>query len=487
MLKKYKPKNYKKQLQEQNQSMEKLRKIIRNFSAEQWLHLIRTIDMKNLASMENYQYKGEFLVLVADTALRLSKPDLQASYPAPNSNDLKAIISLYFSYDQSPRKLIKTLGVAALPLIAAWQNRFHYPSKNVLGRIELLYSDYAEEIQDMIGVTTLDIQVIVLAIHTVYIDKEFIDFEAESLYSSEVGSLNKEKVDNFLDFFAIGINDYHAVAKSQKVYDNQIGTFNLMNRYPIIKIDESRYIIPSRQQLLESVAANLYFHILAHKQTFGRKASRKYLDEFGITLENYVVDLAKYVFKEKNVIAADDIVTNPGEDRCEVVCLHEGKNLAIEVKKLYFQRDAVSSADTEHIQESFDRHLAKGYNQVATTLKYTEGSKYGIIVIPDIMLSPSAILDYIKKDNYGSKTGLENRILVCTLSEYEQLMANDSESVFAALDIALKRTLGEGNSVSLILEDMKNSGHPIELANPYLDQIFSKKFKEQEKSLLNLK
>lgn len=474
-MKRYKPKKYKKQQQEEKQSFVKLREIIRRYSVEQWLHLIRTIDMKDIASLENHQYKGEFLVLVADAALRLAKPNMKSDYPVPNSNDLKNVISLYFSYDKSPVRLIKKLGMSALPLIAYWQNKFNYPPVNTLGRMHLLYRDYDREIFEMTGLTVLDLHIIILAIYMVYSSKEFIYFKADAIASHKVGSLRRENIERFLRFFAIDIEGYRREAKLRHVYDNQVGKFNLLNRYPIIKIDQDRYIVPSKAQMLDSVAANLYFHILEFKQKSGKKVSKTFLDSFEGTLEKYVVGLAKNVFGEPNVISADEIVTDSRDDRCEVVCKYNGNSLAIEAKKLHFQRDAISNADIHHIQDSYDRHLRKGFKQLISTLEYVEKNKYGLIVIPDTMLSPSAILDYIKQDNPIFNTEVENRILICTLSEYEQLMANNGDTVFAALNMALGRTSGEGNAISLILEDMKKAGYPISLVNPWLGKVFEEK------------
>ncbi len=480
ILKKYKSKTFKKQKQKKKQAYQKLRELIRNFTIEQWLLLIRTIDSQNQASIENHQYKGEFLVLVADMTLRLSRSNPKMEYPRPSSDDLKKIISLYFEIDQAPSKLIKSLGMASLPLIAAWQNRFHYPPLNILGRMHLLYEDYQDDILEIIGITTTDMHAIVLVLHSVYLDKEFMYFTWEALYSPKVGSLSQENIEKFLDFFAIDIDAYHSMARSLKVYDNQVGKFNLMNRYPIIKLEDNRYIIPSDAQFIDSVAGNLYHHILAHKQSIGKKISGAYLTQFGTTLENYVVDLAKYTFGKENIVDANTIVTEAEEDRCEVVCYNEKNALAIEVKKLHFRRDAIANADAGYIEEAFDRSLIKGTNQVASTLRYVKAdTKYGLVVIPDTMLSPSAVLDYIGQSD-SSIDIKDNNILICTLSTYESLMANSCETIFDTLDIAKGRSAAEGNDISLILGDMKKEGKIATLNNPYLEEIFITNIKEQE-------
>lgn len=478
-MKKYKPKNYKKRLQEEKRYFQQLRSIIRRYSAEQWLLLIRTIDMKNMASPENIQYKGEFLILVADTALRLTKPNMQSDFPHPNSNDLKNVLSLYFSYDKSPVKLIKAMGISALPLIAHWQNKFRYSSENILGRMHLLYQDYNQEILEATGLTVMDLHIIILTIYARYGMKDYMYFKADAIISSEVNSLSREKVDRFLHFFAIDMDGYRREAKSRHIYDNQVGKFNLLNRYPIIQIDQDQYIIPSKDQLIDSVAANLYFHILEFKQKSGKASSKAFLDSFGKTLENYAVLLAEHAFGATNVVPADEIVTDANEDRCEVVCMHDENALAIEVKKLHFQRDAIINADIEHIQDTYDRHLRKGLNQLVSTLRYIEKNRYGLIVIPDTVLSSSGVLDQIKYDSQTLDSEAENNILICTISEYEQLMANPADIVFKILDRALERTAEEGTALSLILENMQQEDQTIELINPLLDEKFKRELNKQ--------
>ena len=379
---------------------------------------------------------------------------------------------------------MKSLGTASIPLIAAWQNRFHYPDSNILGRMHLLYKDYHDDILEIIGITTIDIHAITLVLYSVYCDKDFMYFTPEVLFSPNVARLSQENIKMFLDFFSVSIDDYHTIAKSLKVYDNQIGKFILMNRYPIIRLENNHYIIPSYNQLIDSVAGNLYHHILTHKQSLNKKTSGAYLTQFGTTLENYVVNLAKHTFGYNNIVDANTIVTKDNEDRCEIVCYNGNMALAIEVKKLYFKRDAIADADTVHIIDTYDRSLVKGVKQVVSTLQYVDVDiKYGLVVIPDTMLSPSSLLDYI--DNNSSYINIkDNNVLICTLSTYESLMANSCDTIFNALNIAINRSIGEGNDISLILETMRIEGKNVTLNNSYLESIFMIKIKQQEVKLV---
>jgi len=257
--------------------------------------------------------------LVMDLALRLSRNRTVFGSAKPTYEHYRDVISLYFECDQTPTKLIKELGVIAIPLAFAWQNKLIYPNINILGRLHLLYANYEEDIVEAIGITAIDMHIIVLAIMAVQKQKKSATIMTSMLISPKIETLNEETVKRFFDFFAVDQSEYHTVAKTHKVYDNTVGRFNLVNRYPIIKLSDGNYIVPVLEQLFDSVAANLYYHILAHKFEKHPKESRRYLDEFGTVMENYVLDLTKYSFGEGNVIPADDIVTKADDDRCEAV------------------------------------------------------------------------------------------------------------------------------------------------------------------------
>lgn len=430
----------------------------------------------------NFYYKGEFLTLVGDIVLRLGIVVRQGDTRnlQPTSKNVEQIVSLFFEYDDMPSILIKEMGLSSLPLFSLWQNKFNYPPANMLGRMHLLNDPIEDEIKEMIGIDILDLHVIIFAILGAYSHKEFTYFKSNVLHSPKIRSLSKENIEKFLAFFSADIEGYRASAKKFGIYEKEVGTFNMMNRYPIIRVGEDLYIMPSEDQLLESVAANLFNHVLGHKQGQGKKVTTKLLSDFGDVLEQYVIDLANEAFGKANVVSADTLATDKEELRCEVVCQHEKKSLAIEVKKLQFPRDAITDARHEVISITLERHLEKASKQIISTMKYIGGYKIGLIVIPDSMISPYAALEPIlnKIEEYKPE---EHHILVCTLTEYEQLMANTPELIFEALELTKNRSMQEGKDIVLVLHDMKNSGKTVVLINEYIGSVFNKKLSVQEK------
>lgn len=452
-----------------------LRKLLREFSSEQWLYLIRQLNHfirnENDDLNASISFKAEFCTTVADLALRLAPSDPSITIPKPTQLHFKQATHLFFSCDESPSELLKYFGIGAIPLMVAWQNRFHYTPNNILGRMLLLYKEYHNDVIEAIGVTVYDIYIITLAIIGIYDKRNVIVLNQSMIYHQDIEHLSEEKIKNFFSFFATNKENYHTTAKSLKIYDNCIGKFNLMNQYPIIELENNQYIIPIIEQLIDSVSSNLYYHILAHKQKQGRKASRAYLDDFGIVLENYVLASAQHIFGDDNVVRAEEIVTNAKGDRCEAVIFYENKALALEVKKLNFKLNAIENVDVEYIRGVLHDHLVKAYGQVENTLKYVEQEeKYGLIVIPDSMLSPSSLKDYLKNEFPVDGINYDTNILMCTLSAYESLMGNSKETIFKALYNAQNRTPREGNDIIMTLRDMHDKDNSITFKNELCDQ-----------------
>lgn len=482
-MEKYRIKAVKKAEKKRQLAYNSLREIIRSFPVEAWLNLLRSMDKQDVDYLDgNFHYKGEFLVLVGDIVLRLGIVAKQGDTRSlhPTSENVKQIVSLFFEYDDTPSILIKKLGMPALPLFALWQNKFNYPPANMLGRMHLLNESIEDEIKEIIGIDIFDLHAITFAILGAYSHKEFTYFKSNVLHSPKIRSLSKENIEKFLAFFSADIERYCASAKKFGIYEKEVGTFNMMNRYPIIRTGEDLYIMPSENQLLESVAANLFNHVLGHKYNQDKKVTAKLLSDFGDVLEQYVIDLASEAFGKANIVSADTLVADKKELRCEVVCRHEKKSLAIEVKKLQFPRDAITDAKHEVISSTLERHLEKASKQIINTMKYVGGYKIGLIVIPDSMISPYAALEPIlnKLEVYKPE---EHHILICTLTEYEQLMANTPELIFEALELTKNKSMQEGKDIVLVLYDMKNSGKPVVLINEYIGSVFNKKLSAQER------
>ncbi|QSZ41367.1 hypothetical protein GJV85_04350 [Sulfurimonas aquatica] len=447
-------------------------KLLRKYSVRQWLTCIRQINIK----MYNYEiydqnsrlkYKPEFLTVNADMAIRVAK-DNNNDFELPVPGQCDWLTSTEINLSDGPKSLIKLFGVGGISLMAVWQNRLLYNQSNMLARMHVLYKNYDSQVVSAIGISIKDIYVILLALSVVYQKKKKIYLKKDALIHPEIESLSKDKIIKFLAYFSRTSVQYKAEAKQEKIYENSFGKFKYLIRYPIIELEEDLYIVPVFEQLLDTLSNNLYFLLLEHFHNISKKSSKKFLDNFGNILEKYVLDLAGDVFEAKNIIRADDIVPNANELRCEVVAYDNNKALAIEVKKMNFKRDAIIDIDKIHIDDVLEKHLVKAFKQIENTLNYVDKEvQYGIIVVPDIMLSLSSMIDYMKVRFKGTAK-FDDGIFICTLSWYEALMANKVDIVFDILNKAFEREFHEGNDIIMVMDDMKQKGYNIKTLNENL-------------------
>jgi hypothetical protein len=470
-MKKYKRPKLKKYLQQKRQRIATTNNLIKQYSLKQWLETIRQLNISHPKYddiNDQLKTKPEFLVVASDMALRISKNnENNINLGIPQVNYL---LQSEIELADNPKSFIKLFGIGGISFLATWQNKFHYSRVNMLGRMTLLYELYNDYFLENIGLTIKDLYIILLAILTVYENKEKIYFTRESIISNEVESLSKEKINSFLNYFSITQKEYIQKAKRDKIYEKSFGEFKYLIRYPIIQINDSLYITPVFEQLIDSISNNLYFLLLESHAGIDRKTSAKFLTEFGYVLEKYVLNLARYQFGIKKVVDANRIVKNNDDFRCEAVVINKRKALAIEVKKMYFKRDAIVDMDKIHIDALLEKHIVKAYQQIESTLthiKYKE--QYGLIVIPDIMLGLSAIKSYIEKQ-FFKKAKFNDNIFICTLSSYESLMANSQDDVFLILEHVKKKKISEGNDINMVMYNMINNGINIKVENNFLQK-----------------
>jgi len=472
--------NFKKKIKLKNQRASNVVKLLKKYSTKEWIHSIRSLNLFHGIGEDindNIKTKPEFLVVAADFAIRISKPNGLGNNPT--IDQISYLLNSEIDLTDGPNNFIKLFGLGGVSLLATWQNRFHYNQSNMIGRMHLLYNNYNNHLIDTLNISIEDIYLIFLALLAVYEDKNKIFFKKNAIMSKDVPSLSEEKIDRFLSYFAITQNEYVKKAKNEKIYEKTFGKFKYLIRYPIIEIENDLFVIPVFEQLIDTISNNLYFLLLESFSKISKTESGKFLTEFGTVLENYVLELAKQQFGAKKIVDANKIVKDKSKDRCEAVIFYNERALAIEVKKMNFKRDALVDMDKEHIDDLLKKHIVKAFKQIETTLEYIRYKNYyGLIVIPDIMIGLSMIRSYVET-TFKESANFDKNIFICTLSSYEALMSNSEDNIFLILDNVKNRDFNEGDDINIVMIDMINNHHNISFINSFLQRA-------SEKSLLKL-
>lgn len=287
---------------------------IKKYSVKAWLTFIRDINIK-MKYDENFRkkqeniirHKPEFLISSADISLRRSPYEIQNKY-TPSFEELNLLGMAEIDIpDSDGDNLIELFGIAAISLMAFWQNRFNYNTMNVLGRLNKYYRRYDEQLIDGIGLSIDDIGIIYYAIFINYQQEPHHYLRKDAITNKSIDSLSEENVAKFFDYFSTTIKDYRLAARDDGISTKDYGKFKYLLRYPIVELEENLYIIPIFEQLLDTIANNLYFVLLDIHSSISRSKSHKFLSEHGDVFEEYILDLIGNCFDKENIQRADSI------------------------------------------------------------------------------------------------------------------------------------------------------------------------------------
>jgi len=458
--------------------------LINKYHPIQWLfkcvERTRNRDMDDLSVRENVYAKSEFLIIMADIALRVSQ-NTKLDNKIPTHQEFNDFINLYINTQMGKSRLLKEYGVIALSLMMYEQIKFIYPEKNIIARMLALYGQYEEEIEKFSGLKINDFLTILLALKGQYADKDFFIFTNQDITHEGIDGLKSDTVQKFLDYFSITIREYRLKLKEQGFDKRQLYSFRLIERYPIIKFEDNRYIVPSIDNLVYSMTSNLNIHLLEYFS--GIEKGGKYHDKLGYKFESYIEKLTTEVFDD---IVPAKVIVPKNTLNSEFVIKHNNTSIAVEVKKFIFKRDTAFKNDISDLDELLERHFVKAFAQVETTFNYMENeNKIGIIVIfGDLNFHPM-LNDYLKKnypiyykkDNNGNITEeievqyLKN-IIVMSVGSYESLMANIKDDIVEILGVYLDKDINQrGDVIQTITELGKES------SNEFLNHTFDTTFK----------
>lgn len=428
--------------------------------------LERRIDRSQHSDL-SIKASAEFIIIMADVALRTSR-NSYITQKLPTDKEYLQFISQYINSsnaDGMQSKLIRDYGVLALTLITFEQIKFKFPLVNILGRLLLLYKDFSDEIKEMTRLEISEIVVILIAIRTYYGEKRNFVFLAEFLEIQGYDALQPERISAFLDHFSVKIKGYKERLRDLGFDREQLYSFRLLERYPIIKNDDESYIVPSVDALFYSAAQNMYIHLLDFLSKKDQKLSGAFQDRLGISFENYVRQLTNRIFR--NVTEAKEIVPK-GSLNAEFIINHGDTAVVIEAKKFVLRRDTAFKNSIDELDLLLGRHIKKAYQQIETTFKHVhQTKKMGLIVIFGELNANSSVVEYMREKHKDSDIAYLDNIAIISIGSFEVLMANDANEVIYALEEFLLASVENRGDLFLRLDEKG-----MEMINPLLNEAY---------------
>jgi hypothetical protein len=438
------------------------KELINKYHSIEWLcksiERTRNRNLSDLNNRANLYAKTEFLVILSDIALRVSQ-NRKLNGRIPNNQEFVDFVNLYINTESNKSSnLIKEHGILALSLMIHEQNKYVYPEMNLIGRMLVLYREYENDIETIIGLKIDDILAILLELKGQDDKKDFFLFTEENITYEGLDILTSEKIKKFLNYFSITIKDYKLKLEELGFDENKLYSFRLLERYPIIKIDH-RYIVPSIDNLSYSLTFNLNIHLLEHYANIGK--GEKYHHTLGYHFENYIEKLSRHIFED--ITPSSEIVPKDTLNS-EFVIEHNDSAIAVEVKKFNFRRDTAFKNTIKDLEELSERNLVKAFAQIETTLKYVSSeNKFGIIVIFGDLNMHSMIRDYLKKEHpiytkdNGDKVDVEyqDNIIIMSVGTYESLLSNSPDDILEIINTYLAKDENERGDVLQTISAMK--------------------------------
>lgn len=453
--------------------------LINKYHPIQWL--AKCVEKERIRKIKGYDYtkdlynKTEFLNILSDIVIRISQ-NSKLDTKIPTDIEFEYFFRGYINTEAFKTKLIEKHGLEAMPIIMHEQIKFVDNIKNILGRMIVLYGKYEEEIKEATGLNINDLIVIFFVIKGKYSNKKFYIFQKDSISTYVIDGLQEDKIEKFLNYFSITIKEYKQKLKSLGIDKSQLHSFRLIEKYPIIKIEDRGYIVPNTDNLMQSISSNLNIHLLEHYQAKGE--GLKFNNMLGTKFEDYVTELTKQNFD--NLKSADSIVPKNSLNS-EFVIDYQDTSIVVEVKKLTLKRDTTFQDNINEFNNILERHLVKAFAQVETTLNYVRNkNKIGIIVIFDYINFPTMINSYLKnkyptydkKDKKGNVTeeislNYPDNILIMHIGSYEALMSNSKQEIIQILSTHLDKGNKERGDIIFTISELGKEQENIFLSKAF--------------------
>jgi len=138
-----------------------------------------------------------------------------------------------------------------------------------------------------------------------------------------------------------------------------VGNFNLVNAYPIIKLDGERYFVPITFLLFEAIYESPFYWMMADKEYKDKAGENR-----GKVGEEIAYHFLSKVFGENRAFRSVKITTKKGHDDTDIdtLCILGSKALCVQVKSKKLT-EVSRTGDDEQLQKDFNSAVQDAYEQ----------------------------------------------------------------------------------------------------------------------------
>lgn len=415
---------------------------IQKYTTYEWLVFIKVLESKTFEELEkieldktnlyNLQNSNWYPILL-DFAIRFSdyKQNTTVNLKSlPKTYDYYNFISLYVNAKSAEQDFESDLNydinLALIRHCGYDQLKYYQPPINDLGRLIKLYGEKEELFKQYFGLTPKQMIIFYMINNSKHniVDPFTLNIMLKLLRDYD-NTINEKKLEKFLDIFSISIKKYRLKAKALGISKNKIVAKRLIEQFPIISLNDNRYVIPSKMTLLYALTYQIFQTINDQKDKSG-----SFRRKFGETFENYVRSLTKLahddIFNECN-----DLIIEDKKRKAEFYLKNNDSCLIIESKLLHIDEDFIIHGKAQDLKSKFYSTLSDALEQIDSCIQNIKVKKhYAIIVVHTHLPNLQGINKFLD----GKKYDFLDRVLVVSIIDFEMMIHHAFDDIIKYLE-----------------------------------------------------
>lgn len=401
-------------------------KILENKSDEELLKIEPSKSERHLLRNSNWYSK------LLDLALRLSDYEKIKIDNLPSIQDYRKFIKLYLNSYDSESNFKADLDYSLDLAFAKYtyeQLKNYAPPVNDMGRLLELYNEKEPLFKEFFGLTPKQI----LFFYTLHNSKHDI-YEAfdltniHRLIKNYDNKITEKKLKKFLNVFSIDIKKYRLKAKEIGITKYTMKSIRLVEQYPIIKLENERYLIPSKNVLLGALSYKVF--VVLNREV---KNSESFKQSFGDTFENYLRDLTKFSQNEYLHECKELIKEKEDRKKAEFYLLKDDTTLIMESKLLHIDENIILNSSVVELESKFKETIYDAIKQIDSCFeKLDVKNKYAVIVIHTHI---PLLENFIKLFKNKAKYDFLDNVIILSVVDYEVMIHNSFEKIIEYFEL----------------------------------------------------